>query len=168
MYCRNCGKTVESGQAVCLSCGYALSKNPVKQQNGNKISKTIVLLIMILIVVIGVGILIYRALNPVPIIDFQQIYNVYCNPMWAKVGSDGSYLSIDTNPTDGVNRYYSNAWYAIEDVNEALGLPVALSDEMEHTYYDEGTQVRTYDELGIRITWRYHPDTGLEVTYSKL
>ena len=32
--------------------------------------------------------------------DFKTIYDEYCSSIWADVGSDGSYLAIDTNPYD--------------------------------------------------------------------
>ena len=39
---------------------------------------------------------------------------------------------------------------------------------MGETSSADGKQVRTYEDLGLEVSWRYHPDRGLEVTYSKL
>ena len=101
--------------------------------------------------------------------DLQALYDEYCDSPWAKVASYGSYLSIDTNPSDtesGKYTYILDANQAIEDVNKALGFKESLLEEMNHTNSLMG--VRTETDNGIKVTWRYHPDNGLEVTYSSV
>lgn len=97
--------------------------------------------------------------------DFKSLYNKYCKSTWADYGSDGSYLSIDTNPYDWDDDglAYPEAYYAIENVNNALGLPSSLLNEMSETTGADGKQSETFGD--ITVTWKYHPDKGLEVTY---
>ena len=99
--------------------------------------------------------------------DFQALYEEYCSSPWAKVGNDGSYLSIDTNPSDSENSersYGLQAFYAIEDINKALGFDELLYERMERTNAIAGMQSETGN--GVRVSWNYHPDHGLEVAYS--
>lgn len=99
--------------------------------------------------------------------DFKALYNEYCTSTWAEVGSDGSYLSIDTNPYDwddsGVA--YWEAYTAVENVNSAIGLPDYVLEDMGATSASMGRQTQNFPELGVTVTWTYHPDEGLEVTY---
>ena len=167
-FCSHCGSAItEKGQSVCMSCGYAIPKNNV---NSNKITKKSKKSIFIAIVVILVIILIASCSNPANSVDFNALYSQYCKSTWAEVASDGSYLYIDTNPYDWDDDglAYPEAYYAIEDINKALGLPESLMKDMGQTSSSDGQQRRTYQDLGIEISWDYHPDYGLEVTYSKL
>ena len=99
--------------------------------------------------------------------NFPKLYTEYCNPIWASVGSDGSYLSIDTNPYDEDDNglAYPAAYTAIKSVNSALGLPASLSNDMGETTGADGRQSQDFDN--INVSWKYHPDRGLEVTYRK-
>lgn len=95
--------------------------------------------------------------------DFKAIYNTYCSSTYATVGSDGSYLSIDTNPYDLDDYTVSGSIQAIIDVNSALGLPDYVLDDMGSTTALMGRQTATFDD--VTVSWSYHPDKGLEVTY---
>lgn len=95
--------------------------------------------------------------------DFKAIYNTYCSSTYATVGSDGSYLSIDTNPYDLDDYTVSGSLQAIIDVNSALGLPDYVLDDMGSTTALMGRQTATFDD--VTVSWSYHPDKGLEVTY---
>lgn len=99
--------------------------------------------------------------------DFKKLYKEYCNSIWAELGEDGSYLSIDTNPFDEENNgvAYSTAYYAIENLNKELKLPDSLLKDMGNTTGSDGRQTREFDN--VAVSWRYHPDYGLEVTYKK-
>ena len=100
--------------------------------------------------------------------DFKSIYNKYCESSWASVGSDGSYLSIDTNPKDKDDHTEYAALTAIFDVNEALGLPESLEEDMLKTTAMMGRQSETYNTQGVTVSWSYHPDKGMEVTYKAI
>lgn len=98
-------------------------------------------------------------------IDFKSIYDEYCVAKWASVGNDNSYLSIDDNPYNYDDYYIDAADAAIEKINRALGLPDSLYEEMLQTTWSMGKQSETYENVGVTVTWTYHPDKGLEVTY---
>lgn len=97
--------------------------------------------------------------------DFAALYEEYCNSIWATVGADGSYLSIDTNPFDEDDNglAYYEAYLAVEDVNKALGLPDSLLEEMGTVTGADGKQTEVFDD--VTVSYKYHPDNGLEVTY---
>ena len=98
--------------------------------------------------------------------DFNAIYNEFCSSSYAKVATDGSYLSIDTNPLDIDDYFNSDAYLAITEVNEALGLPESVINKMGQTRALDGMQ--TYTGKEVEVTWSYHPDNGLEVIYSTI
>ena len=99
--------------------------------------------------------------------DFKELYDEYCSSTWASVGSDGSFLSIDTNPYDIDDKgvAYIEAYYAIKKVNSALGLPESWLEEMNSTTSLMGRQTEEYED--VTVSWSYHPDKGLELTYKK-
>ena len=102
-----------------------------------------------------------------------NFYTVYsecsCSFPWADVGTD--YLSIDTNPYDydsdssSSTTYASKALSAIRSANSKLSLPSYIYDEMLETRAIDGRQ--SYSGTKVNVSWRYHPDTGLEVRYTK-
>ncbi|SMC67414.1 Ig-like domain (group 2) [Oscillospiraceae bacterium] len=96
--------------------------------------------------------------------DFNEIYDKYCDSSWATVASDNSYLTIDTNPSDIDDYNNRDAILAIMDVNEALGLPESVWNDMNSIRALDGRISQTYD--GITVSYSYHPDHGLLVTYS--
>lgn len=98
-------------------------------------------------------------------------YNKYCNTSssWCVLSDDGSYLEIDTNPSDSDGSGYLASMYileankAIENINKDLGVPEYVQNDMNKTSALDGKQSYSGDK--ITVTWRYHPDRGLEVTY---
>lgn len=100
--------------------------------------------------------------------DFKEIYNKYCKSTWATVGSDGSYLKIDTNPYN-IDEYSDyEALAAIFLVNDELELPESLGDSMMSTVALMGRLTETFEEQGVIVSWSYHPDNGLEVSYKEI
>jgi hypothetical protein len=97
--------------------------------------------------------------------DFKDIYNKYCDSDWAYYGSDGSYLSVDTTPQDWDDHMEIEAYYALSNINKVLGLPDSLLEEMGQTTWSMGKQTETFESAGVTVSWTYHPDKGLEVTY---
>lgn len=176
-FCSKCGAELQDGQEFCPKCGQKAGVDidqgvhsainqfnaGVKKTSGNKKKKFIILAVIIVIVIAFFA---FRG-NKGP--DFNSLYSQYCSSIWAEVGSDGSYLRIDTNPYDiddeGI-AYYAAAT-AIENVNKALGLPDSLYSDMGQTTWSMGKQTETFDNIGVTVTWTYHPDKGLEVTYKK-
>ena len=102
--------------------------------------------------------------------SFYTVYNeCSCSYPWAEVGTD--YLSIDTNPynydsdSSSSTTYASRALSAIRSVNSKLSLPSYLYDEMLETRALDGRQ--SYSGTKVNVSWRYHPDSGLEVRYTE-
>lgn len=90
---------------------------------------------------------------------------------WITVGDDGSYIAIDTNPDDIDSDDFGLLEYAameaaggkIEEINRSLGFPSSLLQKMNKTTAMQGTQTDTVGK--VTVSWSYHPDNGLEVTY---
>lgn len=103
-------------------------------------------------------------------ISFYDIYNdCNCSSPWATWGVD--YISVDTNPYDydsdssSATKYMYVALAAIKSINTKLGLPTYLYEEMMSTRALDGRQSYSGDK--VNVSWRYHPDSGLEVIYTK-
>lgn len=86
------------------------------------------------------------------------------DPDCVSIGSDGSYLKVDTNPNDidGGSSNFSEI-LSYKTINQYLDLPEALNELMGETSASDGRVTRTYGN--ITVSWKYHPDTGLEVMY---
>lgn len=95
--------------------------------------------------------------------NLKKIFDQYCDDSFATLATDGSFLEIDTNPYDIDDYFDMDAYTAIENVNEALGLPESVLSKMNATRALDGRQSHTGD--GIEVSWSYHPDNGLEVLY---
>ncbi len=78
------------------------------------------------------------------------------------VENDGT-IRFDTDPQNVGDLYDSDVIDAIEDFHEYLDI-MDIWDEMVTTTYADGIQSRT--ENGITVVWSYHPNVGLEATYS--
>ena len=91
--------------------------------------------------------------------------------------ADGSYLTIDTNPNDKdvddllyteVDLFYkqqNDSMEGIQYVNKELGFSDAVWQKMLQTTSLMGRQ--TEENEKYRVSWSYHPDSGLEVMYEK-
>lgn len=189
-FCENCGKEL-SGEKFCTGCGKEIiyddntinkttdAKINVDESNtfnvSNVAKNNIFLNILKLprkyllaggIAIIGIIVMVVILLSDSGP-NFKKIYNKQCNSIWADVGSDGSYLSIDTNPYDEEDNgiAYYESYTAIENINRELGLPESLFEAMGNTSGNDGKQSEEFDK--IIVSWKYHPDTGMEVIYRK-
>lgn len=79
------------------------------------------------------------------------------------VAEDGSYLAVDSNPLNV--DHGSSGLKDVQKVNEALGLPDWVWQEMLSTRAIDGRQKEVLDY--VTVSWTYHPKKGLEVTYRK-
>lgn len=103
-------------------------------------------------------------------IDFQALYDSLDTDVktgWS-LGSDGSYLSADTNRYDLDDYSNSDIWSSIKEMNKALGLPASLTEDMNQTTWSMGRQNQKFANIGLEVTWTYHPNKGMEVTYKLL
>lgn len=97
--------------------------------------------------------------------DLKALYNGLSDKYGWTLGSDGSYLSADTNIYDLDDYSNTSILYSIRDMNKSLGLPDSLWNDMLQTTWSMGKQQETFENIGIKVTWTYHPDKGLEVIY---
>ena len=99
-------------------------------------------------------------------IDFEEVIDVIgAGSYYCKVASDGSYLSIDTNPSDIDDYYSETATEYVKKANEELGFSSVLYNKMSRTRALDGTQKDENDK--VKVSWTYHPNRGLEVVYEK-
>lgn len=184
LICSNCGFSYENnstqpevksvvnneiGIANPIPVSNESSEAPKKSSN-----KTVLLIagivagIVVIALIVG-GIVILKAFSSGPKVDLKKVYDD-CDLMWpwANCGSDGSYIAIDTNPydvDDGDYTYTSTAFSAVKRVNDELGLPSYLINEMSRVNALQGRQTEKFEDAGIEVSYSYHPDHGLEVTY---
>ena len=99
-------------------------------------------------------------------VDFEEVVDVIGGgSYYCKVALDGSYLSIDTNPSDIDDYYSETATRYVEKANEELGFSAVLYNKMSRTRALDGTQKDENDK--VKVSWTYHPNRGLEVIYEK-
>ena len=194
MVCPKCGASIDDDSNFCSACGTPVSmgqdglKNDFSQQEiaeagissvpveiighskpqaTKSRSKKALFIVVIALVVIIVGVVLFQ-INKGP--NFKKLYDEYCRSIWSDIGSDGSYLSIDTHPFDEDDNglAYPDAYNAIKKINAALNLPESLINDMGTTTSADGKQSESFDKINVIVTWKYHPDKGLEVTYKKL
>lgn len=95
---------------------------------------------------------------------YDILYSQYGWSSCYRLGSDKSYLQVDTNPYD-IDEYYDSTY--IEILNStltALKLPDYIYQRMLKTTAMQGRQDVTVN--GINVSWTYHPDKGLEVMFT--
>lgn len=103
--------------------------------------------------------------NKFSAINLRAVYDsVNCNSTYCTIGSDNSYLQIDTNPNNRDDYYSSSAGSMIKSANLKCGFSEYLYTRMGQTRALDGTQNEENDNF--KVTWTYHPDQGLEVIYS--
>ncbi len=102
--------------------------------------------------------------------NFKELYSSYGLNDWCEIASDGSYMTVDTNPTDADSDDWWEFYDAmtagmdfIEKVNGELGFSAALTEKMNTSTWSMGRQSQENDNY--IVSWTYHPDKGLEVMY---
>lgn len=182
--CSKCGTQLTAGQEFCPTCGQRAGQmldpnvnNAINQFNSGLEQKKKKKGKLGLILGIGAGVvalggaLLIGLVILIAIIaslggdDFSDMFPELENKVWCTISSDGQTMRIDTNPFnwDDDGLAYPDAYYEIEEINRELGLPSALYETMGETRGLDGLQTRTYDD--VTVSWSYHPDRGLEVTY---
>lgn len=107
--------------------------------------------------------------------EFEQVKDE-CVQIAGRITGSGDYFEIDTYPDECENidpavaamlapSTQKNALEAIKYANEALGFNGSLYYQMLETTALMGRQ--SAETSKYRVSWTYHPDDGLEVTYEK-
>ena len=79
------------------------------------------------------------------------------------LGEDEKYLFIDSNPFEIEDFNFDSVSDHIADINKLLCLPDVITQKMYSTSSMDGLQTKTYEDL--TVSWKYHPEMGLEVLY---
>ncbi len=106
---------------------------------------------------------------------FEQVRNE-CVQIAGMIVGNGDYFTIDTYPDSYENiddnlkalllpDIQKNALEAIRYANEELGFNDSVYSKMMKTTALMGRQNEETDKY--KVSWTYHPDNGLEVTYEK-
>ena len=95
---------------------------------------------------------------------YEEIITEYPSAVLCfEISDDGSFVSVDTNPYDMDDYSVSGEFSVIPAFHEKLGLSDYIWEEMLQTSALDGRQ--TDGNGQIEVSWKYHPDTGLEAIY---
>lgn len=180
--CGKCGNELQDGQEFCPRCGQkagltvdsnvnaAINQfNAGVQQAAAKKKTPLIIGIAVAALVIILAVV---ALGGGSKKDFNDLYPSLDVEKWCTIASDGSYMKIDTNPSnkDGDDLTWTDyetliipANEKIEQINKELGFSDALYEKMNTTTWSMGKQTESNDDY--TVSWTYHPDKGLEVMY---
>lgn len=104
--------------------------------------------------------------------DFNKEFSDIRYEDWCTIAEDGTWMRLDTNPTDMDSDDMGYAYYSetfnpcndkIEQVNTELGFSSAVFKKMGETTWSQGRQTESTEKF--TVSWTYHPDKGLEVLY---
>ena len=105
--------------------------------------------------------------------EFERVKNE-CKNIAGQVSTGKNYFMLDTNPYENASEStrlillpttQENTLKAIKYANEALGFPGSVYSDMLETTALMGRQ--SVENSKYTVSWTYHPDRGLEVTYTK-
>ncbi len=103
-------------------------------------------------------------------INFMKQYGQYKDEDWCEIADDGSWLKLDSNPTnadsDDIWVYYEaycGVTELVEVINADLGFNSSVYEKMKTTTALQGRQSESNDDY--EVSWTYHPDNGLEIMY---
>ncbi|MBR2454584.1 MAG: DUF2116 family Zn-ribbon domain-containing protein [Clostridia bacterium] len=151
VFCSKCGTQIPPNSNFCPSCGKTQKKKSKKFP-----------IVFIAVVVF----LFLKLLGSGSSSDLTSVYNSIVDSdlsIYASISSDGKSINVDTNPYNVEDYYRSQAYVLVKDINEALDLPDSVYTKMSETSALDG---RISEEHGnIRVSWKYHPDNGLEIIY---
>ncbi len=173
--CQKCGAELQEDQAFCAKCGQradgiidANASSAINQFNTNvaaqqQKNKRIPVIIGGVCVAIVVVVLLFGKVGGG--INFEKEFADIADESWCDIASDGSYMTIDTNPLDIDDYYGSDAVDAIEEINKKLGFSDSVYQKMMQTRSLDGRVSEENDNF--KVSWTYHPDNGMEVMYEK-
>lgn len=157
----------EASENVTTENGGVIGKTAAKSSKLSK--KTLVGIIAAAVAIIAIA-----AILLIPS-KFERVKNE-CVQIAGMVTGSGDYFEIDTYPDEYENldstvvallapSTQENALEAIKYANEALGFNGSVYSQMVKTTALMGRQSAETDKY--KVSWTYHPDDGLEVTYEK-
>lgn len=172
--CGKCEAQLQDGQEFCPKCGQKVglavdssvvskigqfNQGVTKKKNKKPlifglIGAAAVVVILIVMIALGGG-----------TADFNKLFPEYTGENWCTIAKDGSYMEVDTNSLDMDDYTYTEAYYAIEDINEKLGFSSATFKKMGQTCSLDGRLTESNDKY--TVSWTYHPNRGMEVLYEK-
>ena len=156
-------ETVDSKQAT---------DDSVKVSVPNKQSKKKLVICILAAIIVVAGIVTFVVLHKS---EFEKVQDE-CIGIAGFITGGGDYFTLDTDPDDWENmdssvkalligKQQTNTLEAIKYANEALGFNGSLYSKMMESTALMGRQTEENDKY--RVSWKYHPDDGLEVTYEK-
>lgn len=184
--CEKCGNVLEDGQDFCPKCGTEKIKEKTSDkqsenfvddnsidQSGKKMNddkrKSLIIVgggLAVLAVILLIVVLVKNKF------DFNKKYPDLISKNWCTIASDGTWMELDTNPSDMDKDDFDLDYFAdicnpclkmIKQVNEDLGFSSSVYQKMGNTVWAQGRQSESNDEF--IVNWTYHPDKGLEVMY---
>ena len=163
--CNECEKEINNKLKICPYCGNKLKKKiNINIENKNifsKIDKKYFIVGFVILIITIIILLNYVNQNK---LDLKKVYEeIECDSYYCEMASDGSYFSIDTNPSDIDDYSSSFAMDYVEKANIKLGFTEALYNKIGNTRALDGTL--TDENKYIKVSWTYHPNKGLEITY---
>lgn len=182
--CGKCGAEIQEGQEFCPKCGQKVGlavdagvSSAINQFNSgvtkaNEKKKKTPIIIGVIAGVVVLAVVLIIVLGGSSKIDFNKEYADISGERWCTIASDGSWMKLDTNPSDTDSddlpwSYYSDTFSPcndmIEKVNSDLGFSSAVFAKMNETTWSQGRQTESNDKY--TVSWTYHPDKGLEVMY---
>lgn len=185
MNCSKCGFTLETGQKFCPNCGcrvVPLSEESIgthneahvedhaeeyNEESSKRRSVKFSLLEKAIVVIFAIAAccIVVFLLCREP--SLKRAYDNYCSPHYSELSPDGNCLMIDTNPNDSKSSSLNEpVLRSVAKVNRFLGFPYDVYNEMEHTSSLDGVRRETNENF--TVSWTYHPNKGLEVTYERL
>lgn len=163
--CSECGNEVDSTVKVCPNCGNTLQQAPMKLKIPKKVNPRLIQIGVIVVGIIVVVITIFSFKGSTSKkINLSEIFKLAgCDTYYCELANDGSYIEVDTNPLDLDDYSSTSAFNMVKALNKELGFNESLNSKMLKTRALDGTLSDENDN--IKVTWTYHPDRGLNVTY---
>ncbi len=180
--CKKCGTQVPADKLFCTNCGQRINDPPqsqIKLNYGTELDlkpkdepapkpepeqkkKSSFKYIAIGVAAV-LAIIIFFSNAKVK--DFNKLYQKeYGSKAWCTITTDGSKMVIDTNPGDQPDTMVSEAYDKIITINSQLGFTGDVFRAMQTTRFVDGVMNAENDKY--KVSWRYHPDIGLEATYT--
>ena len=131
-----------------------------------KSKKKIIIICSVILVAIIAGVVAFAFLYKS---EFQRVKDE-CVQIAGMISGKDDYFTIDTYPEELVDLLnpadlQANALEAIQYANDEFGFNSSLYSKMLETSSLMGRQSEENDKY--KVSWTYHPDDGLEVTYEK-